>query len=233
MKKAHILVVEDDENLRFVIKDNLSREGYQVTACADGDTAWQYWEQAPYEATYDLCILDIMLPKLDGFSLAHKIRKVDAHTPILMLTARSLPEDKINGFQSGADDYILKPFDMQELILRVEVFLQRPRRVATIQHDLSIGKYQFDHQNLTLTIADQSRSLTAKEAEVLKLFIDHQGELLKREFILKMIWGDDDYFMGRSLDVFISRLRKYLKDDPNLKITNHHGVGFQLTLLEA
>ncbi len=228
MNNARVLVVEDDQNLRFVIKDNLSLQGYQVTACADGEQAWHTFQHQPF----DICILDVMLPKLDGFSLAHQIRQQDTHTPILFLTARSLPEDKLNGFQNGADDYIVKPFDMQELIMRMEVFLKRSKRLDFSQEKYQLGQYIFHYVNLKLDHPHQSRKLTQKEADILKMLCDHQGQLLKREYILKEVWGDDDYFLGRSMDVFISRLRKYLKHDPRIAISNHHGVGFLLTLSE-
>ncbi len=224
---SRILLVEDDSNLGYVIQDNLNLAGYQVTICQDGEAAYQTFTRHKF----DLCIFDVMLPRLDGFSLASRIRKRDTHTPILFLTAKSLVEDKLEGFKSGADDYIVKPFDMQELLLRMQVFLRRTNGLSTAQQ-YHIGKYDFNHGNLTLACEGFLKKLTQKEADILKMLCEHQGRLLKREMILNQVWGDDDYFLGRSMDVFISKLRKYLKRDENIAITNHHGVGFQLTLVD-
>jgi len=225
MPKAHILLVEDDQNLGFVVQDNLQLAGYRVTLCTDGQSAKDIYMQHQF----DLCILDVMLPKLDGFALAAAIRQHSHEVPILFLTAKSMLEDKIQGFEMGADDYIVKPFDMEELQLRVQVFL---RRVASSPplNSFQLGAFEFSHANLQLTYQGQVQKLTQKEADILVLLCQNQGQLLKREQILKSIWGDDDYFLGRSMDVFISRLRKYLKRDPNISISNHHGVGFQLNI---
>jgi len=170
-----------------------------------------------------------MLPEMDGFTLAKEIRKWDDHIPIIFLTAKSLKEDKINGLRLGGDDYITKPFSVEELVLKIEVFLRRSRKTMTKFNttDLKIGQFEFDHKNLTLSINSNGRKLTQKEADLLKLFIDHKNQIIKRSVILEKIWGEDDYFLGRSLDVFISRLRKYLKADETLKVENIHGVGFR------
>ncbi|MEL6535172.1 MAG: response regulator transcription factor [Bacteroidota bacterium] len=224
--KAHILLVEDDRNLGFVVEDNLSLKGYHITRCEDGDAGWKAFQQGGF----DLCILDVMLPKQDGFSLAEQIRKVDTQVPILFLTAKSMKEDRLKGFALGGDDYILKPFSIEELIARMEVFLRRSR-ITPAQPEPSapcLGEYTFDSATLTLAHPQETRRLTAREAEVLTCLLEHCPQLVKREEILLSVWGDDDYFLGRSLDVFISRLRKYLRHDPVLKITNIHGVGFQL-----
>lgn len=219
---ARILLVEDDPGLGFVIKDNLIHKNFDVTLCTDGEEA-----QAQFKSqSFDLCILDVMLPRKDGFTLAKNIRDEDKNIPILFVTAKGMIEDKISGFQSGGDDYIVKPFSMDELLCRIEVFLRRSNGYNETSH--TIGTYVFDCKTLELQHPSGSKTLTQKEADVLKLLCSNTHRILKREEILKLIWGDDDYFMGRSLDVFISRLRKYLKNDPQVQIANYHGVGFRL-----
>jgi DNA-binding response OmpR family regulator len=205
-----ILLVEDDPSLGFVIKDNLSLKGYDVTLCTDGEAA----EHTFNTSAFQLCIFDVMLPKKDGFSLARHVRSRNKNIPILFLTAKAMMEDKLAGFQTGADDYITKPFSLEELLCRIEVFLRR--------------SYEFDYTTLTLKNPASEKTLTQKEAEVLQLLYYNRHRVLKREEILKEVWGDDDYFMGRSMDVFISKLRKYLKEDPAVQIVNYHGVGFRL-----
>ncbi len=220
---ARILLVEDDPGLGFVIKDNLTHKNYDVTLCTDGEQAENLFKQQ----SFDICILDVMLPKKDGYSLAHSFRNRDQNLPILFVTAKNLIEDKINGFESGGDDYIVKPFSMEELCYRIEVFLKRSNGIKK-EDSFSIGTYQFDGSRITLSHRKESKTLTQKEADVLKLLHHNKDRVMKREEILKTIWGDDDYFMGRSLDVFISKLRKYLKHDPNIQIVNYHGIGFRL-----
>ena len=220
-----ILLVEDDPSLGFVIKDNLTLKGYDVTLCRDG----QAGEQAFLDNGYNLCIFDVMLPKKDGFSLARSVRKKSATVPILFLTAKSMVEDKLEGFGTGADDYITKPFSLEELLCRIEVFLRRsPANTHVEEKIVFLGHYEFDFSNLTLKTTGAEKTLTQKEAEVLKLLYQNRERVLKREEILRHVWGDDDYFMGRSMDVFISKLRKYLKEDPSVQIVNYHGVGFKL-----
>ena len=221
---AKILLVEDDPGLGFVIKDNLTMKGYEVTLCADGDEG----QNAFHNHTFDLCIFDVMMPKKDGFTLTKNIREKNQQVPILFVTAKSMIEDKIKGFTAGGDDYIVKPFSMEELCLRIEVFLRRSNVLSSTEESFRIGQYSFDCVNLTLQHPAESKVLTQKESEVLKLLCLHKGRVLKREEILKSVWGDDDYFLGRSLDVFISKLRKYLKNDPTIEIVNYHGVGFRL-----
>lgn len=225
MKVINILLAEDDKNLGFVVKDNLVHEGFDVTLCEDGLQALSTFKSG----SFNLCVLDVMLPKMDGFELAEQIRNRDRDIPILFLTAKSMIEDRLEGFKKGGDDYITKPFSMEELIYRVNVFLKRSSSIK--DHDLpyKIGAYTFDYNNLTLSINSTIQKLTQKEADVLQLFCDHQGEVLKRKFILKQIWGSDDYFLGRSMDVFISKIRKYLKKDRSISITNYHGIGFKFT----
>lgn len=219
-----ILLVEDDPGLGFVIKDNLAMKGYEVTLCADGDEGQKTFHQN----TFDLCIFDVMMPKKDGFSLAESVREQNKEVPILFVTAKSMIEDKIAGFTAGGDDYITKPFSMEELCLRIEVFLRRSGSTSQKGETFQLGQYSFDSHNFVLSNATGSKPLTQKEAEVLKLLCINKDRVLKREEILKAVWGDDDYFMGRSMDVFISKLRKYLKEDPGVQIVNYHGVGFRL-----
>jgi DNA-binding response OmpR family regulator len=225
MKKAKVLLVEDDPSLGFVLKDNLGLRGYDISLCADGDAGWVTFQSQPF----DLCILDVMLPKQDGFSLGKNIRSVNNQVPILYLTAKAMQEDKMEGFKLGGDDYITKPFNMDELVMRMEVFLRRSEVIDTEEKVFAMGGFQFDHENLRLAHANGAeKTLTVKESEVLKMLYQNRDRVLKREEILTKVWGDDDYFMGRSMDVFISKLRKYLKDDPSIEIVNYHGVGFRL-----
>lgn len=224
MMGVRVLLVEDDPGLGFVVKDSLSAKGYQVTLCRDGEEGIKTFHQN----IFDLCILDVMMPRQDGFSVARDIRKKNTDIPILFLTAKSMVADKVEGFRAGGDDYIVKPFSMEELCLRIEVFLRRTTGLESKEGLFSIGQYLFDHSNFTLRHAKGPKVLTQKEAEVLRLLCLHQDRVLKREEILKSVWGDDDYFLGRSLDVFLSKLRKYLKEDPNVEIANYHGVGFRL-----
>lgn len=221
-----ILLVEDDPSLGFVIKDNLSLKGYDVTLCSDGEAG----ESAFANSFYHLCIFDVMLPKKDGFTLARKVRSFNTGIPILFLTAKSLMEDKLEGFRTGADDYITKPFSLEELFCRIEVFLRRSKEENPVLRKFQLGRFEFDYNNLTLSVDGRPKTLTQKEADVLLLLFTNQNRVLKRDEILKDVWGDDDYFMGRSMDVFISKLRKYLKEDPSVQITNYHGVGFRLEI---
>lgn len=221
-----ILLVEDDPALGYVIKDNLEVEGYNVIWCQDGE----HGHQCFVRNDFDMCILDIMLPRKDGFTLAREIRSADQTVPILFLTAKSMLEDKLEGFRLGADDYLCKPFSMDELLCRMEVSLRRQRPlIETVSENIfRIGQFEFDSITLTLRAGSDDVILTTKEAELLRLLYANRNRVLKREEILKRIWGSDDYFNGRSMDVFISRLRKYLKADPAIQIVNYHGVGFRL-----
>lgn len=228
--KAHLLYVEDDENLSFVTKDNLELEGYQVSHCMNGKEALQMIQNQ----SFDLFILDIMLPDLDGFTIAKEIRKQNLEVPILFLTAKSLKEDRINGLKIGGDDYITKPFSIEELMLKINIFLRRNKINQTFESDytISFGRYILDYQNLELIFPEKTKKrLTQREVDLLKFFLAHRNQVIKRSDILESIWGEDDYFLGRSLDVFISRLRKYLSHDEQLKIENIHGVGFQFKIL--
>ncbi len=222
--QAHILYVEDDESLGFVTRDNLEQQGYTITHCTEGKTA----TEAIKKGNFDLALLDVMLPETDGFTLAEQIRRYDKQTPIIFLTAKSLKEDKLRGLKLGGDDYITKPFSIEELMLKIDIFLRRRNITETQSTDnFRLGSFEFDFPNLTLAHPDHTRTLTQREADLLKMLLENKNQVLKRSDILEKIWGEDDYFLGRSLDVFISRLRKYLKPDENLKIENIHGVGFR------
>lgn len=227
-KQIKILLVEDDLNLGFVVKDNLEMKGYKVSLQTNGNEAFQ----AVFNNSFDIAILDVMLPKKDGFTLAEEIRREGKGLPIIFLTAKSMEEDRIKGFKSGADDYITKPFSMEEFVLRLEAVLKRCNLLSADsaeQLDFNIGSFHFHYPTQTLNSNKGKQSLTSREADILKLLCQNKNEVLKRETALKIIWGNDDYFLGRSMDVFITKLRKYLKDDPSVKITNVHGVGFMLT----
>jgi DNA-binding response OmpR family regulator len=226
----NILLVEDDPNLGFVIKDNLEGAGYAVDWCKDGEMAIGRFKIKKF----NLCIVDVMLPIIDGFTVVHNIREKNEQVPVLFLTAKSMEEDRIKGFEIGADDYIAKPFNMEELLLRIRVFLKRSQasfEFPDASRAINIGKFLFRHNQLMLENPDKNKieNLTQKEADLLRLFARNIDIVLKREHILKSVWGESDYFLGRSLDVFISRLRKYLLDDPSIKIVNYHKVGFMLT----
>ncbi len=224
MNKAKIFYVEDDETLSFVTSDNLSLNGYEVFHYLDGEAAIKAFAERPF----DLCLLDVMLPKKDGFALAAEIRKKNPEIPIIFLTAKSMKEDRIAGLKIGADDYITKPFSIEELILKIEIFLKRKFINVKQASKYSIGKLLFDYKNLTISFGGAEKTLTQREADLLKLLIENKNNVIKREEILERVWGQNDYFLGRSMDVFISRLRKYLSDDESLKIDNIHGVGFKL-----
>jgi len=221
---ARILVAEDDSNLGFVIEDHLKSEGFEVHWAMDGVEALARFENQDF----DLCLLDVMMPRLDGFNLARAIREKDEFIPIIFLTAKSLEEDKLKGFEIGGDDYVTKPFSIKELTHRVRVFLRRSGNYAHPREEIQVGIFRFDINNLTLCNADQKVDLTQIEADLLRLLAINFNQLVTREEILIRVWGENDYFKGRSLDVFITRLRKYLKEDPALEIRNHHGVGFTL-----
>lgn len=219
-----ILLVEDDPSLGFVIQDTLSEAGYKVHLSRDGKEGLKQFNAHPY----DLCILDVMMPKKDGFELAKDIRKVDTDVPIVFLTAKSMTEDKVEGFRSGGDDYITKPFSNEEFLLRLEAILRRHRKQEDKDITYKIGRYSFNPENYELSDGEYLKVLTKKEADILKILCDKKNQVIERELITNLVWGDDSYFVGRSLDVFITKLRKYLKDDPQVSIKNVHGVGFKL-----
>ncbi len=220
-----ILVAEDDANLSMLLCDYLKLLGYETTCARDGKEGWISFQQG----AFDLCILDVMMPRMDGFSLAGHIRKKNASIPIIFLTARGLNEDRVKGFKAGCDDYVTKPFNSEELGLRIEAILKRCGLVKE-EEIYEIGVYKFDASNMMLNSANGAQSLTTKEVGLLRLLCHNANNLLSRETALKEIWGDENYFVGRSMDVFIARLRKYLKDDPRVTIVNVHGKGFRLEI---
>jgi len=229
-EKLNILLCEDDENLGMLLREYLQAKGYNTELCPDGDAGYK----AFIKSKYDICVFDVMMPKKDGFTLAKEIRAINADVPIMFLTAKNLKDDIFEGFKIGADDYITKPFSMEELTLRMEAILRRVRgkknREVTIYN---IGKFTFDSKKQILSIGEKSTKLTTKESELLGLLCAHQNEILQRDFALKSIWIDDNYFNARSMDVYITKLRKHLKDDPSVEIINIHGKGYKLIVPEG
>jgi DNA-binding response OmpR family regulator len=220
---SKIFLVEDDESLGFVIKDNLETSGFAVDLFENGKIALENFNAE----IYDIAVLDVMLPEMDGFTLSQEIRVQFPDFPVIFLTAKSLNEDRIKGLKLGADDYIAKPFNMEELILRIEGILKRVGK-KKLPSQVSLGKYILDIQNLKLHFGEKFQSLTQREAQLLKLLIENKNQTIPRDKILIALWGENDYFKGRSLDVFITRLRKYLSEDTSIKLSNVHGVGFRL-----
>ncbi|UCG27777.1 MAG: response regulator transcription factor [Bacteroidales bacterium] len=226
MNKIRILLAEDDENLGSLLKEYLSVKGYETGLYSDGNRAYKGFIQEHY----DLCLLDVMMPVKDGFTLAKEIRLINSDIPIIFLTAKSLKEDVLEGFTIGADDYITKPFSMEELLFRIEAILRRTNPEMGESHkDLyPIGEYIFDSQKQQLSRGDHVQKLTTKESELLKLLCNNKNKVLERNFALRTIWIDDNYFNARSMDVYITKLRKYLKEDPSIGIINIHGKGYKL-----
>lgn len=223
-----ILLVEDDPNLGMVLQEYLQlKGGFEVRLCTDGEQGLKAFHQE----SFDLCIFDVMMPKKDGFTLARELRVINTDIPILFATAKSMMEDKAEGFNLGGDDYITKPFRIEELLLRINALLRRSKnssiKDSESQH-FALGDYQFDALAYTLKRNGTTIQMSAKEADLLKLLCQHQNNILKREEALIKIWNDDSYFNGRSMDVYLSKLRKYLKEDPNVNIINIHGKGFKL-----
>ncbi len=229
MEKYKILLIEDDPNLGFILQEALELQNFLVTRCEDGEAG----QAAFLTGQFDLCLIDVMLPKKDGFSLAREIRKINQEIPLIFLTAKSLKEDRIEGFKIGGDDYISKPFSMEELILRIQAVLKRTqknREPIPTENIFAIGNYSFNFERQLLKINDHEQKLTDKESELLRLLCMHQNQILEREVALNLIWGDDSFFNARSMDVYISKLRKYLKKDTRIEITNVHGKGFRLAV---
>lgn len=224
--KIKILLVEDDTSLGFIISDHLKSEGYHVTLCSDGAEGFKRFN----EEVFHLCIFDVMMPKKDGFSLAKDVRVIDKSIPILFLTAKAMTEDKIEGFKSGGDDYLTKPFSVEELQLRLTALLKRVNIHKEVEDELiiTISDFQFDTVNFTLKHPNFEKTLTKKEAHILKILCKFMNQVVPRELVLNAVWGQDDYFVGRSLDVFITKLRKYFADDQAILIQNIHGIGFKL-----
>jgi DNA-binding response OmpR family regulator len=226
-EKTKILLAEDDENLGSLLKEYLKAKSFDADWVTDGEKAFKKFEAG----SYDICVLDVMMPVKDGFTLAREIRMMNRDMPIIFLTAKSMKEDVFEGFSIGADDYITKPFSMEELLYRIEAILRRTTgNVTTKQSVYTIGKYQFDTHKQLLIIGEESQKLTTKESELLKLLCNNSNEILERNFALKAIWIDDNYFNARSMDVYITKLRKYLKEDPSVEIMNIHGKGYKLIM---
>ena len=228
--KLRILLCEDDENLGTLTREYLEDKGFKAELFADGEAGYK----AFLKGKYDICLLDVMMPKKDGYQLAQEIRAINSDVPIIFLTAKALKEDILEGFKIGADDYITKPFSMEELVFRVEAILRRVRgkknRESSVYH---IGRFTFDTQKQLLAIGEKQTKLTTKENELLALLCSHSNEILQRDFALKTIWIDDNYFNARSMDVYITKLRKHLKDDPQIEIINIHGKGYKLITPDA
>ena len=223
--RLKILLCEDDENLGMLLREYLQAKGYVAELCADGEAGFK----AFLKTKFDICVLDVMMPKKDGFTLAQEIRAANTDVPIIFLTAKTLKEDILDGFKLGADDYITKPFSMEELVFRIEAILRRTKgkksRESTVYR---LGEFTFDTQKQLLQIGEKQTKLTTKENELLALLCSHSNEILQRDFALKTIWIDDNYFNARSMDVYITKLRKHLKDDPQIEIINIHGKGYKL-----
>ncbi len=226
-EKLKVLLAEDDRNLGSILKSYLEAKGYETTLCVNGQEALQAYSKSQY----DICILDVMMPVMDGFALAKQIRSDSKKIPILFLTAKSLQEDKIKGFELGGDDYITKPFAMEELLVRMKAVLRRSLQGPLPGEDVSmyhIGTFIFDVNRQTLSLNDFQQKLTSKESELLKLLCESMNQVLDRRIALHKIWNDDSYFNARSMDVYIAKLRKYLAKDPTVELINVHGTGFKL-----
>jgi DNA-binding response OmpR family regulator len=227
--QARILLAEDDRNLGNILKNFLDAKGYIATLCINGQEAIDAFQKKEF----DFCILDIMMPVKDGFAVAKEIRLSNPKIPIMFLTAKTMQEDKIKGFETGADDYLTKPFSMEELMMRMQAILRRTEdsgRNAENENTYQLGKYSFDFNRQVLTIKGKDQKLTSKEAGLLRLLCSNANEVLERSTALNKIWSDDSYFNARSMDVYIVKLRKYLKEDPSVELINVHGVGFKLVM---
>ena len=223
--KLKILLCEDDENLGMLLREYLQAKGFVAELCADGDAGFK----AFLKNKFDICVLDVMMPKKDGFTLAQEIHTASPDVPIIFLTAKTLKEDILEGFKIGADDYITKPFSMEELVFRIEAILRRTKGKKSKESTVyRIGNFTFDTQKQLLSIGEKQTKLTTKENELLALLCSHANEILQRDFALKTIWIDDNYFNARSMDVYITKLRKHLKEDPQIEIINIHGKGYKL-----
>jgi DNA-binding response OmpR family regulator len=225
-ESTKILLAEDDKNLGNLLKEYLEAKGYKTTLAINGKEAFDLF----VKNQFDICIFDIMMPVQDGYTLAREVRRLNGTVPIIFLTAKSMKEDVIEGFNAGADDYITKPFSMEELLVRLQAILRRtqPSKNETDKTTFKIGKYTFDYQHQLLDIKGKKQKLTTKEADLLKLLCNNPNSILDRDFALNAIWKDNNYYSGRSMDVYIAKLRKYLKEDPSIEIVNVHGRGFKL-----
>lgn len=224
-KKTTILLAEDDENLGQLLHTYLKTKGFEADLASNGKAAFEKFKGGKY----DFCILDVMMPEMDGFTLAKEIREIDRKVPILFLTAKSMKDDKLTGFSIGADDYLTKPFVMEELLARMNAILRRVETNGEGDHaELSVGKIKYEPELRLLHLSDGVKKLTTKENQLLELLVRNENEILDRQATLRAIWGDDNYFNGRSMDVYIAKLRKLLKEDPAIEIMNVHGKGFKL-----
>ncbi len=227
-EKIRILLAEDDTNLGTLLREYLQAKNYETEWCEDGEAAYETFLKKPF----DICLLDVMMPKKDGFTLAKEIRVINSDIPIIFLTAKTMKEDVLEGFKLGADDYMTKPFSMEELLLRIEAILRRSALIKPEEeHDIfKIGKLTFNAKKQTLSDGNEEKKLTTKESELLKLLCENVNKVLERNIALRTIWTDDNYFNARSMDVYITKLRKYLKCDPSVEIINVHGKGYKLIL---
>lgn len=225
-ERTKILLCEDDENLGMLLREYLNAKGFNTTLCADGELGYQ----AFVKDKFDLCVFDVMMPRKDGFTLAKEIKQLNKDVPIIFLTARNMKEDVYLGFELGADDYLTKPFSMEELTYRIEAVIRRSSKLKNKERtSYKIGDFEFETQKQTLTFKDgEPIKLTTKESELLALLCMNVGEILQRDYALKTIWVDDNYFNARSMDVYITKLRKHLKNDPKVEIINVHGKGYKL-----
>ncbi|MEX0968143.1 MAG: response regulator transcription factor [Bacteroidia bacterium] len=225
MTKTKILLVDDDENLTFLLNENLMTAGYEATICRDGESGLRSFRAELFQ----LCILDVMMPKMDGFTLAKQIRKQDHHIPVIFLTAKNMIDDKLKGFDLGADDYMTKPFSFHELLCRIKAVLSRTGVSENSYHwDSRMGNLIFNYNMRSLKNGSKEKKLSAKEAELLQVFQENKNRLISRQQILKRVWGDDDFFTSKSMDVYLTRIRKLIKDDPSLELLNVHGVGYKM-----
>lgn len=225
--KLHILLCEDEESLGMLVREYLQAKGYDAELYLDGEAGYK----AFVKGEYDMCLLDVMMPKMDGFTLARELRMINSEVPIMFLTAKNLKDDILEGFKLGADDYLTKPFSMDELVYRMEAILRRVKaRNKQMAVRYQLGRFVYDTQRQLLTIGDKSTKLTTKESELLTMLCTHMNDVLERDLALKTIWIDDNYFNARSMDVYITKLRKHLKDDPNVEINNVHGKGYRLVV---
>ena len=225
--KLHILLCEDEESLGMLVREYLQAKGYDAELYLDGEAGYK----AFVKGEYDMCLLDVMMPKMDGFTLARELRMINAEVPIMFLTAKNLKDDILEGFKLGADDCLTKPFSMDELVYRMEAILRRVKaRNKQMAVRYQLGRFVFDTQRQLLTIGEKSTKLTTKESELLTMLCTHMNDVLERDLALKTIWIDDNYFNARSMDVYITKLRKHLKDDPNVEINNVHGKGYRLVV---
>ncbi len=224
--KASILFAEDDYSLAFMVKDALEDEGYKVVHCTDGQTAIDSFDKNKF----DITLLDIMMPNKDGYTVAKKIRQQTDRLPIIFLSTKSQESDKLKGYDTGADDYLAKPFSMPELLKKIDVFIRRTKNpLSDIIEEIKIGNIRFAPANLKIITPDETISITQKENELLKFLCEHKNKVIRRNEVLINVWGKDDFFLGRSMDVFISKLRKYLRSDPGIVLETIHGVGFRLS----